>query len=72
MSARFVICLSNEGYEAALEPRKIYRALEDPAAERRGLIRVIDESEEDYLYAAGMFEPVELPAEVAEKLELAS
>lgn len=72
MARGFVVCLSNEGYEAALEPRKIYRALEDPEAERLGLVRVIDESEEDYLYAASMFEPIEVPAELVEKLRLAS
>lgn len=58
MDARFVVCLSNEGFEAALEPRKIYSSLPDSDAEREGLVRVVDESGEDYLYPATMFEPV--------------
>ena len=33
----FVVCLSNDGYAASLEPRKIYVALRDVAAEREGL-----------------------------------
>ena len=58
MANRFVVCLSNEGFEAALEPRKIYPTLRDSEAEREGLLRVVDESGEDYLYPAEMFEPV--------------
>ncbi len=40
----FVVCLLNDGYAASLEPRKIYVALRDAAAERNGLLRVVDES----------------------------
>ena len=46
---RFVVCIRNTGYPAALELRKIYEALPDAASEAHGLIRVIDESGEDYL-----------------------
>lgn len=60
MEDRFVVCLSNEGFEAALEPRKVYPSLRDSEAEREGLLRVVDESGEDYLYPAAMFEPVGL------------
>src|SRR5438067_2547359 len=44
-----VVCISNEGYLASLEKRKIYLAVRDAPAERRGLIRIVDESGEDYL-----------------------
>ena len=57
----FVVCLSNDGYAASLEPRKIYVALRDAAAERNGLLRVVDESGEDYLYARDRFAPLKLP-----------
>jgi hypothetical protein len=56
MKQRFVVCLTTEGFEAALEPRKIYVALLDHGAEKEGLVRVVDESGEDYLYDALMFE----------------
>jgi len=46
----YVVCLSNDGYPASLEPRKIYVAIRDAAAQRQGLLRVVDESGEDYLY----------------------
>ena len=59
-----VICVDNSGYEAALERRKLYALLPDVEAETRGLLRVIDESGEDYLYPAGIFYKVELPVAV--------
>ena len=57
---RFVVCIRNTGYPAALELRKIYEALPDPASEAHGLIRVIDESGEDYLYPTKFFVSVDL------------
>lgn len=62
---KLVICLDNTGTEASLERRKIYVALPDPTAGPLGLLRVIDESGEDYLYPAGQFIDAELPAGVA-------
>jgi hypothetical protein len=59
-----VVCVDNSGYEAALERRKLYALLPDVDAETRGLLPVIDESGEDYLYPAGMFYKVELPVAV--------
>jgi hypothetical protein len=56
----FVVCLSNDGYAASLEPRKIYVALRDVVAERNGLVRVVDESGEDYLYSRERFAPLKL------------
>ena len=59
---RFVLCVRNGTYKASLEPRKIYRVVDDPEAETRALLRVIDESGEDYLFPARLFVPIELPA----------
>jgi len=59
---RLFICLDNEGYEASLELRKIYVALADADAERRGQVRIVDESGEDYLYPAARFIAAELPS----------
>jgi hypothetical protein len=55
---RFVVCLSNEGYEVSLEPRKIYKALVDHSAAKHDQLRVIDESGEDYLFPSDLFESV--------------
>ena len=59
---RYVICVQNGTYRASLEPRKVYRVLGDPAAEARSLLRVVDESGEDYLFPSDLFVPIELPA----------
>jgi hypothetical protein len=54
-NSKFVICVDNSDYPAALERRKIYEALPDSDAAKTGLIRVVDESGEDYLYPASCF-----------------
>ena len=67
-----VICVRNDDYPASLEVRKIYRSLPEPDSERRGLIRVVDESGEDYLYPADHFVAVELPEAVVRRLPFAA
>jgi hypothetical protein len=63
-SKRFVICVNNADYPASLERWKVYRVVPDEKAERRSLIRVVDESEEDYLYSAKDFVAINLPSNV--------
>ncbi len=58
----FVVCINNEGYEASLETRKIYIARSDANAQQHGLLRVIDESGEDYLYPSTLFQEISLSA----------
>lgn len=58
---RFVVCVRNAGYPASLEVRKIYRALPDRSAERHAMLRIVDESGEDYLYPAKFFMALDLP-----------
>ena len=58
---RFVVCVRNTGYPASLEVRKIYTAVSDRSAEVHGMLRVVDESGEDYLYPAKFFIAVDLP-----------
>jgi hypothetical protein len=60
-SKQFVVCIDNEGYIASLERRKIYLSLRDAKAEKHGLVRIIDESGEDYLYPKAFFRPIALP-----------
>jgi len=58
---QLVICLDNADYEASLERRKIYVAIADAVADEHGMLRVIDESGEDYLYPKARFVIAELP-----------
>ncbi len=63
-ATQLVVCIDNEGYLASLEKRKIYLALRDAVAEKRGLVRVIDESGDDYLYPRAFFRSLALPQSV--------
>ena len=70
--SRFVVCLDNEGYKASLEVGKLYRLIPDDEAAAHGYVRVVDESGEDYAFAAARFHPVELPQTVEQALISAS
>jgi hypothetical protein len=63
-SKELVVCVNNKGYPASLEKRKLYVTLRDAAAEKYGLIRIIDESGSDYVYPKAMFRPIALPQSV--------
>lgn len=65
---RFAICIHNGEYAGTLDLRKVYEVLEDPAAETRNYVRVIDESGEDYLYPASWFVSVVVPENVEQLL----
>ncbi len=58
---QMMVCLINEGYQASLERRKLYISLPDEVAAKHKLVRIIDESGEDYLYPSRYFSVVELP-----------
>ncbi len=66
------MCLRNAGFAASLEVRKLYAVVEDPDAEANDLIRVIDESGEDYVYPARLFLRLSLPSEIQRALRVAS
>ncbi len=65
---KFVICTDNTGMEASLEVRKIYEVLTDKRAEKTGMLRVIDNSGEDYLHSAKRFIPVKLEKSIQKEL----
>ena len=65
MTPQFVICVRNDGYPASLEPCKVYRVIADPDAAAHRMMRVIDESGEDYLYPQDRFVAIELPRAAA-------
>ena len=52
-------CVKNKDYPASLEIGTTYQVIVDSRADKHGLIRVIDESGEDYFYPQEYFEPVE-------------
>jgi hypothetical protein len=68
----FAVCIRNAGFGASLEVRKLYPVVDDPDAATNDLIRVIDESGEDYVYPANLFRTLTLPSEIQRALRLAS
>ena len=67
----FVVCIKNEGYAASLELRKIYEVIPDERATDHQMIRVVDESGEDYLYPVDFFISIDLPKPVEQALNVA-
>ncbi len=64
----FALCLNNEGYPASLEVGKLYRVIEDEDAAAESLLRVVDESGEDYAFTSNRFHLLELPSNIEETL----
>jgi len=69
---QFAVCVKNEDYPASLEVRKIYEVLPDVKAAKHGLIRILDESGEDYLYPQDFFVDIEIPEAAETVFEKAS
>ena len=65
---KFVVCVRNHDADD-LEIRKIYQVIPDEAASADGLLRIVDESGEDYMYPSDLFVPVKLPAAVVRRLK---
>jgi hypothetical protein len=63
---QFFLCIRNDGYAASLQLRTVYPARSDPAAESHGMLRIVDESGEDYLFPASLFVPIDVPEAAAE------
>ena len=64
----FALCVDNADYRASLIPSKIYRIIPDPRAAKDDLVRIVDESGEDYLYHRSHFLFVDFPAAVTKRI----
>ena len=57
-NTRYVRCIKNDNYEIDLTIGQVYKSLPRTDSEQgTGVIRVIDNEGEDYLYDASCFEP---------------
>ena len=64
----FAICIDDTDYKASLIRGKIYQILPDAKAAKDDLVRIVDESGEDYLYHRSHFVFVDFPSAVKKKL----
>ncbi|MGH8491011.1 MAG: hypothetical protein ACREXS_19635 [Gammaproteobacteria bacterium] len=60
--------MDNTDYEVSLIPGKVYRIIPDAKAARDDLIRIVDESREDYLFHKSHFMFVEFPPAVTKRI----
>jgi len=58
---RYAVCIKNEGYSVSLDLRKLYKVVAHEPNDPDSMIRVVDESGEDYLYPKSWFIAVTLP-----------
>ena len=65
LETQFALCIENGDCED-IEKRKFYQILPDAEAAREGYLRVVDESQEDYLYPESYFIFIQLPRKVQE------
>ncbi len=64
----FALCIENAGNEVSLILGKVYRLLPDSRAAKDDLVRIIDESGEDYLFHKDQFVFVDFPLAVRKKI----
>ena len=65
---RFVLCVNEmEG----IEKGKVYKVIPDAFARQHKLIRIIDDSEEDYLFPAANFVAISIPKSAEKHLRRA-
>ena len=64
----FALCVDNADYKASLILGKVYRITPDPEAAKDDLVRIVDESGEDYLYHKTHFVFVDFPRAIAKKI----
>lgn len=67
-SKEFALCLDNGGNEASLILGKVYLLVPDARAAQDDLVRIVDESGQDYLFHKDQFALVEFPASVKKKI----
>jgi hypothetical protein len=68
LARQFALCLKNSGNEASLILGKVYQVVPDARAAKDDLVRIIDESGEDYLFDRSQFALVEFSQEVRRKI----
>jgi hypothetical protein len=65
---KFAVCVSNDGNKASLILGKVYRVLPDARASKDDLVRVVDESGENYLFDKEQFVLVTFPQAASKKI----
>lgn len=67
MALTFVACIGKEAGDLSGDDLTLGR-LYEVLAEERGMLRIVDDSGEDFLYPVSCFEPVSVSEAVADRL----
>lgn len=70
-NSKFLICICNDESEISLEIGKVYRVVKPEKNDSEGMVRIIDESGEDYLFPVSWFVPVKLSARATGAIDAA-
>ncbi len=68
---KFALCLGSGKYLVSLHKGTIYRVIPDEEAEELGMLRIIDDTNEDYLFEKSLFELVSLSPKLERELKKA-
>jgi hypothetical protein len=68
LAKSFALCVDNTDYKASLIPGKVYRIIPDPKAAKDDLVRIMDETGEDYLYHKAHFVFVNFPRAIEKRI----
>ena len=70
MNAKYMMCIANDGNLISLTLRRVYKVIPDEKAEKRKMIRIVDDTGGEYLFSASCFVPVQLLEEAEQSFEL--
>ena len=65
---QYVVCVYTVDDPIHVSKNKIYELLRDDRGESNGMIRIIDDSNEDYLYPGSWFMPIQIPIEIQQAM----
>ena len=68
LAKSFALCVDNTDYKASLIPGKVYRIIPGTQAAKDDVVRIVDESGEDYLYHKTHFVFVDFPRAIAKRI----
>jgi hypothetical protein len=66
---QYLLCVSTKGYEVSLDVWKVYPQLPDEWAESHQMVRVVDNTDEDYLFPAAHFMPIKIEASIEKRIQ---
>jgi acyl CoA:acetate/3-ketoacid CoA transferase len=68
LAKSFALCVDNTDYKASLISGKVYRIIPDSQATKDDLVRIVDDSGEDYLYHKAHFVFVDFLRAIAKRI----